>query len=265
LRYDKRGVGKSKGSYAKATTADFCEDAHAAIEFLRQDKRIDKNNIGIIGHSEGGVIAPIVAAKDKKLAFIVSLAGSVQKGNDLMVSQWKLVHESDGYGKDTIEAGVRLYTFLYNEVNKLANDKEFGKKLKEALNQYELTLSEQEKELLSWSTINKTTVVMQMQSNPWLIHFIALSPEKYIAKVKCPVLAIFGEKDIQVPAQENADLMRKSLQKAKNEKNSRVEIIKGTNHLLQRCNLCTTYEYPWIEETVAPEVLELLFSWINAQ
>jgi len=262
LRYDKRGIGKSKGSFSKASLTDLYSDACAAIEFLRKDKRIDKNSIGVIGHSEGGAIAPMIAANDKKLAFIVSLAGSVQRGRELLLAQNQLIAQSEGIGKDTIAISTRLNAFLYDEVIKNGKTKDFEKKLMTALDNYELTLSDKEKEIFSWGSMFKVNIVMQL-SSPWMIEFMALSPEKYIAKTKCPVLAIFGEKDLQVPARENADLMRKSLQIAKNEKNSRIEIIKGANHLLQRCNICAIYEYPWIEETIAPEVLELLFTWIN--
>jgi fermentation-respiration switch protein FrsA (DUF1100 family) len=105
--------------------------------------------------------------------------------------------------------------------------------------------------------------LIAQSSIPWFIHFITLQPETYITKVKCPVLAIFGAKDIQVSAMENADLMRKCLQKAHNEHHSKVVIIEGTNHLLQKCNQCKISEYGHLEETIAPEVLELLFSWLK--
>ena len=262
LRYDKRGIKKSEGEHAKATIDDFCDDAHAAIAFLRKDKRIDKNNIGIIGHSEGGIIAPMVAAKDKKIAFIVSLAGSVQSGRELLLTQCKLLYQSEGVSEDTIVADSQLRTFVYDEIIKHGNKKEFANILSKALDNYVFNLSEQEKERLSWNSITKANFVIA-HTLPYMKHFIALQPETYINNVKCPVLAVFGEKDIQVSAMENADLMRKCLQKAHNEPHSKVVIIEGANHLLQKCNQCKISEYGHIEETIAPEVLELLFSWLK--
>jgi pimeloyl-ACP methyl ester carboxylesterase len=264
LRYDKRGVGKSKGSYVKASITDLYEDASAAIAFLRNDKRIDANSIGVIGHSEGGVIAPIIAANDKKLAFIVSLAGSVQRGRELLLDQYRLVSRAAGVAEDTIETNILLNTFIYDEIIKNGKAKDFAQKLRTALDNYGLTLSDDEKAILSWNNATKAVYTMKSTS-PWILEFIALQPEKYITKAKCPVLAIFGEKDIQVPAQQNADLMQQSLQKTKYANESHVEIIKGINHLMQHCSICAVYEYPWIEETIAPEILDLLYSWINNQ
>ena len=262
LRYDKRGIKKSEGEHAKATIDDFCDDAYAAIEFLRKDKRIDKNNIGIIGHSEGGVIAPMLAAKDKKIAFIVSLAGMVQNGRELLLTQCKLILHSEGVSEDSIAVDNRFRTFMYDVIIKHGNEKEFANKLTKELDSYVSNLSEQEKEMLSWNSITKAKFVIA-HTSPYMKHFVALQPETYINKVKCPVLAVFGEKDIQVSAIENADLIRKCLQKSHNEPYSKVVIIEGVNHLLQKCNQCTVSEYGWIEETIAPEVLELLFSWLK--
>jgi pimeloyl-ACP methyl ester carboxylesterase len=264
LRYDKRGVKKSEGDFVKSTIYDFCEDACAAIEFLRKDKHIDKNGIGIIGHSEGGIIAPMVAAKDKKIAFIVSLAGSVQRGHDLLLAQAKLIALSEGISDETIALSSRLNALIYDEIIKNGKDKEFRKKLKAALDNFELTLNDDEKEALAYNNALKEKIITE-SSYPWIISFIALQPEAYINKVKCPVLAIFGEKDLQVPAIENAGLMRQCLQKANNEHHSKVEIIEGANHLLQKCNLCKVSEYGEIEETIAPEVLELLFDWLGGR
>jgi len=262
LRYDKRGIKKSQGNHAKATISDFYDDACAAIEFLRNHKRIDKNSIGIIGHSEGGIIAPMVAAKDKKIAFIASLVGSVQPGNELLLAQCKLLLQSQGVGEDTIAVDNKIRAFIFDEVLKNGNAKDFANKLSEALERYVSNLSEREKEILSWNSVTKASLVMA-HATPYMKYFIALQPEKYITKVKSPVLAIFGGKDIQVPALENAGIMRRCLQKAGNEHHSRVEIIEGANHLLQKCNQCTIAEYGQIEETIMPEVLELIFSWVK--
>jgi fermentation-respiration switch protein FrsA (DUF1100 family) len=105
--------------------------------------------------------------------------------------------------------------------------------------------------------------LLMTYSSPYFRYFIAMQPEQYALKMRCPVLAIFGEKDIQISAPENAELMRKCLQKANHAHHSRVEIIAGANHLFQKCHECTISEYGQLEETIAPEVLELLFSWIK--
>jgi pimeloyl-ACP methyl ester carboxylesterase len=262
LRYDKRGIKKSKGDYANATIYDFYKDACAAIEFLRKNKRIDKNGISVIGHSEGGIIAPMIAAKDKKIAFIVSLAGSVLRGRELLLEQSKLLAKSEGLSEEKIALNYRLNALIYDKIIKNGKNKEFKKKLKESLDNFEMTLNDHETDILGWNFTMKTALVAH-SSPPWLIYFIPLQPATYISKVNCPVLAIFGEKDIQVPALENANLIRKCLQKTKNEHLSQVEIIAGANHLLQKCNHCTLSEYKQIEDTIAPEVLELLFLWIK--
>ncbi len=250
LRADKRGVGKSSGNYAAATTIDFAKDAEAGVAYLETRPEVDHHKIGLIGHSEGGVIAPMVAAEDPDVAFIVMMAGSGVPGDDLIVEQTLLIAEASGVSHDEAEKSAAEERKILTLVEQEKDDAELAKKLRIELagKAPEATLNAQIRAL----------------SSPWYRGFIQYDPATALRKVSCPVLALIGQKDTQVPPDQNLPVIRKALQAGAN-KNFEVDELPGLNHLFQTAGTGSPSEYSTIEETMSPSALEKIASWLSKQ
>ncbi len=236
LRFDDRGVGGSTGDLLEATTEDFRDDALAGIKLLRE--RFDK--VGVIGHSEGGTIALMLAA-DGQADFIVSLAGMAVSGLETIVAQSRVSIEAAGYTGDTVDK-------YCDAVGKAAYVRVHGGRMPFP---DELDLPDELKQ-------NYQAVMRQIQT-PWMIKFLSLDMRPLMGSITCPVLAINGTKDIQVEAESNLGALRSGL--PANPK-TRIEAIEGVNHLFQHCATGAVAEYRQIEETFAPEALDLIVSWL---
>jgi hypothetical protein len=263
LRYDDRGIAKSTGDFKSATSADFATDVEAAIAFLKTRKEIDKKKIGLIGHSEGGVIAPMVAARSKDVAFIVMLAGTGIKGDKLLLLQSKLIAEANGVPKEEIEKMLAVNSSLFDLVVKSDDDKKLKEDLTNIINQ---TLEKDTTAELPPGVTKEKFVEMQVKqvSSPWMQYFIKFDPATTLEKVKCPVLAINGEKDLQVPPKENLTAIAAALKKAGN-KNVTTKEFPNLNHLFQEATTGSPTEYSTIEQTFSPLALEVVANWIKSQ
>lgn len=237
LRYDDRGVGGSTGDVLNATTVDFKNDALAGIKMLRE--RFDK--VGVIGHSEGGLIALMLAA-EKEADFIVSLAGVAVSGIDLIVRQSRQALEDAGYEKSVIHTYCKA-------VGEACEVRVHGGRMPFA---DELDLPDELKQ-------NYQAVLVQIQT-PWMIKFLSLDMRPLLGGITSPVLALNGTKDIQVDYESNLGALRDGLPRS--EKN-RIEAIEGVNHLFQHCTTGALSEYRNIEETISPTVLDMMVQWIN--
>ena len=236
LRYDDRGWGDKSVNFADFTTDDFRQDAAAALPLLR--KRFNK--VGILGHSEGGTIAMMLAAKGKT-DFIVSLAGMAISGKETLVMQNRQAMSSIGLPKDIVDSYCATISNILNEI---AN----GKKTSE------ITIDgvpDNLKPILKKS--------LEQANSPYIRHFITVDASKQLSKIKCPVLALNGTKDTQVDCAANTTLLEKGLINSKHT----IKKIEGVNHLFQHCTTGNVVEYQQIEETIASEVLEIIYSWIN--
>jgi alpha/beta superfamily hydrolase len=260
LRYDDRGVGKSQGNYLAATSADLATDAEAAFIFLKKEPDINNNMIGFAGHSEGGLIAPIVASSDPEVGFIISLAGPGVNGEEIINRQNLDISVASGADIKKVKEGIsvnkKLFAVLENEPD--------NSKAQERINEtYKLIL---EKEKLSTEDIDQRIKELNKNLNPlsypWLRYFLSVNPAVFWKKVKCPVLAINGEKDLQVAAEVNLKAIDEAL---KSGGNRSVKIVKlpGLNHLFQHCETGLPTEYGEIEETISPEVLKIMADWIH--
>lgn len=248
LRADDRGVGKSTGEFSAATTADFATDTEAGIAYLRTRPEVNSRMIGLLGHSEGGIIAPMVAARNADVAFIVMLAGSGVPGDEIIVAQTELIAESMSQNhEEAMKAGAREREVL-NLVKQHGDDVLLQKELRDEL----------AGDAVSDAQIGAT--IKQLNS-PWLRYFISYDPAPALRKVTCPVLALNGAKDMQVPARQNLPAIRKALEAAGN-KNFEVDELPGLNHLFQTAKTGAPSEYPQIEETMSPMVLEKISNWI---
>ena len=236
LRYDDRGWGDKSVNFANFTTDDFRQDAAAALPLLR--KRFNK--VGILGHSEGGTIAMMLAAEGKT-DFIVSLAGMAISGKETLVMQNRQAMSSIGLPKDIVDSYCATISNILNEI---AN----GKKTSE------ITIDGVPDNLKP--TLKKS---LEQANSPYIRHFITVDASKQLSKIKCPVLALNGTEDTQVDCAANTTLLEKGLINSKHT----IKKIEGVNHLFQHCTTGNVVEYQQIEETIASEVLEIIYSWIN--
>ena len=259
LRYDDRGVGKSKGNYSTATTADLATDAEAAFNFLKNYPKINPKTIGLMGHSEGGLIAPIVAASNPGIAFIVSLAGPGVTGQQIIIRQSQDIGRLSGVSEDQIRKSTETNKKLYAVLRKEKDNKKAEVKIlalyKEILEKENTSKEDTEK------AANQLKASFGAAIYPWFRYFIMTDPAAFWKKVKCPVLALNGEKDLQVAADENLPAIEKALRSGGNTSYKTMKLPE-LNHLFQHCKTGLPAEYGEIEETFSPEALKIITDWI---
>lgn len=253
LRYDDRGVGSSTGDFAAATSADFATDAAAGVAFLRTQEAIDPQRVGLIGHSEGGMVAPMVAAKDPAIAFTVLLAGPGVQLVDMMLEQQRLVGLQTGQSEEQI-AAQRPVMRAAMEAVRDAPDRETA--LASAQRAASAAAAK-----LGW-TSEMVKALAQQLSSDWWRFFLSYDPAPTLAAIHAPVLALNGSKDVQVPAEDNLAAIRQALA---GNPNAKVVELEGLNHLFQTAKTGAVGEYADIEETIAPKALALIGDWIVEQ
>ena len=257
LRYDDRGTGESQGDFSTATTFDFAMDADAAFNYLKTRKEIDTERIGLLGHSEGGIVAFILAAENPEIAFVISLAGAGVRGNALILKQAESLFKSQGMPE---EQWNELQPVLRNRYNLLIQDKDREEIKKElyadVLKQDTTNLYQQDENMRK-----RIDADIEYMTSPWYINFMKYDPGVSLQQIKCPVFAINGEKDVQVDAGINLTAIEDNI---RSNGNARVTIKKypNLNHLFQHCNTCTVMEYGQLEETISTEVLQDIKDWI---
>jgi uncharacterized protein len=264
LRVDDRGMGGSTGEVKMATTADFVEDGKAGVKFLNNRKDIDPTQIGLIGHSEGGIIAPIVASQSKDIAFIVLMAGSGVPGDELLLEQNKLVRAAAGESKLVIDVQVKLLATIMPIAKKEGDPKVAQKLMLEEFAKMKDKAGDEEKKELIKRENTDLKGLTESLSSPWMRYFLALDPRLALRKVQCPVLAIIGQKDTQVPYRPNLDEIAKALKEGGN-KDFTCKDLPNLNHLFQTCKTGGVGEYATIEETIAPVALETVAEWIEGR
>lgn len=238
LRYDDRGWGDKSVNFADFTTDDFRQDAAAAIPLLR--KRFNK--VGILGHSEGGTIAMMLAAEGKA-DFIVSLAGMAISGKETLIMQNRQAMTAIGLPKETVDS-------YCNSISKALDEIASGKKANEInINDVPVALKP------------ITIKALQQADTPYIRHFLTVDVGKLLPEIKCPVLALNGTKDTQVDCDANTTRIEKGLADCKHS----IKKIDGVNHMFQHCNTGIVTEYQQIEETIAPEVLQVVAKWIKSE
>lgn len=260
LRCDDRGTAASQGNHATATNENFATDTKAAIRYLRNRKEIDPKKIGIIGHSAGGTIAFMTAAEDPSVAFVVSLAGAGVRGDSLMLKQVELISKSQGM-PDT--AWEKIKPSVRNRYSILQQADKTPEELRKEL-YADVTKTMPPAQLKDAGTIRQISGELQSMTSPWYLHFMRYDPAKDLEKVKCPVLALNGGKDIQVDAAMNLTAIREKTAGNGN-RNVTVKTYPNLNHLFQTCKKGTLAEYGQLEETISPEVLKDITDWIIKQ
>lgn len=253
LRYDDRGVFESTGDFRSATSYDFATDAEAAFEFLRKRPEVDPKKVGIAGHSEGGLIAPMVASRNKNVGYIILLAGPGITGKEILVTQTEALLKIQGLKDDTIRQITELNKEVYRIVESQANDSLAAASVKDLIR----------KRHFSPEALQTMEHTMPTLLSPWFRAFISSDPSKYLSNVHCPVLALNGSKDLQVLPKENLAGIEKALKQAKN-KNVELLELPGYNHLFQEAVTGAVSEY---SNTVKPamddKVLDIISTWIK--
>lgn len=260
LRCDDRGTAASQGTHATATNEDFATDTEAMVNYLRSRKEINAKKIGIIGHSAGGIIAFIVAQKDPSIAFVVSLAGAGVRGDSLMLKQVELISKSQGM-PDAVWQGMK--PSIRNRYAILQQTDKTPEELQKEL-YADVTKTMSPEQLKDLNTIQQLSAQISSMTSPWYLHFMRYDPAQDLKKLKCPVLALNGEKDIQVDAAMNLAAIQERITGNGN-KNVTVKAYPNLNHLFQTCEKGTLAEYGQLEETINPEVLKDIIEWIRKQ
>lgn len=247
LRYDDRGVGGSGGGTPEETTADFATDAAAALAYLRTRPEIDGRRIGLIGHSEGGLIAPMVAQDGGDPAWIVMLAGTAVSGGDILVEQQRRLATAAGLSSAQVESGNARQRALMDAIARNKDDAAAVERETVALLTTEGMAEARAKE------------AVRPLVSAWYRWFVAHDPARDLAAVHVPLLAIYGGKDLQVPADQNAPVLARVLPAAE------IVVLPNLNHLLQTAGTGAPAEYGTIEETIDPEALKTVVDWVAAR
>jgi pimeloyl-ACP methyl ester carboxylesterase len=256
LRFDDRGIGGSTGNFNQSTTGDFSEDALAGITFLKSRREIDPKKIGIIGHSEGGIVAPLAASISSDVAFIVSMAGVFVNFEDIVIDQILNQQRQLGRNDDDLELERKWRTKIYSLAKENTDSVTAAKKLWSLYSE----LTEDEIKRLNWPRGRHEAQIGQVLS-PWWRYALSLDNKAVLMKVNCPVLAIFGELDQQVNPDTNIPVIEEAI-KAGNKKNITLKEFPGLNHLFQTAKTGSEYEYIRIEETISTQVLQIITDWI---
>jgi uncharacterized protein len=248
LRADKRGIGKSIGNYGTATTADFASDAEAGVAFLNTRPEVDVHKIGLVGHSEGAVVAPMAAVADHNVAFIVMMAGSGVPGDQIIVEQGRLIAIASGESKEKADEDAlkerETLTAVETEKDPAALDHLLAVKL-------------------AADGVPEAQIPAQIKAvtSPWVRFFLTYDPAIALRKLTIPVLTLSGSLDLQVPPAQNLPPIRKALAESGNQ-HAEVDELPGLNHLFQDAKTGSPAEYGQIEETISPAVLDKIANWI---
>jgi len=261
LRVDDRGVGESTGKYVEATNADFASDVMAGIEFLKMQKEINPNKIGLIGHSEGGVIAPLVASQNTEISFIVLMAGPGLPLEQILYMQGELIARANHISEEIISKQRHIQEIMFSQLKNEPNPEIAEQKIRKALVEEFKDSSDKKLPIMSEDSINAQ---IQMVLSPWFRDFLAYDPKEALRKVKCPVLALNGEKDLQVPPKENLSAITQALRDGGNDNFETIE-IPNLNHLFQTASTGSLTEYAQIEETISPKALKIIGDWLMKQ
>lgn len=253
LRYDKRGIAASSGDYANATTEDFASDADAAIAFLKTRHELNMKKFGIIGHSEGGLIAAMLAARSPQISWIVLLASPGLNGEETLLLQSKSIAEASGLSEEQIAVSLAFDRHAYALVRHEHDAAALAKKLNDLVQSSGMSDSLPPAALQSQ---------IRLISSPWFRFFLDYDPAATLQKVTCPVLALDGDKDLQVPSHENLPLIQAALDAGGN-KDFEVMEMSGLNHLFQHSETGSPAEYGVIQETMAPETLTKIATFIH--
>lgn len=252
LRYDDRGTAQSTGDYSIATSADFATDANAAFAFLLTRSEINHESIGFVGHSEGGLIAPLAIQDNTAIAYMVMLAGPGTSSQQIVRSQNRLIALSLGTPEEDIANGEKINSKITKAVAEASSTEDAAAKIREILTPEAMeTIGVKEAQV---------EMIIAQSTTPWTRYFLGYDPVNFLPQIEIPILALNGELDLQVPAQENLGGLRTML---KDHPDATITELKGLNHMFQHAKTGAMGEYNDIEETFSPEAMGIIADWIN--
>ena len=265
LRYDKRNVGKSKGTPTnQSTSMDFADDAIEAFNMLKARSDINPGQIGLWGHSEGGIIAPIVASKIKDIAYIVLMAGPSVNGAEVILEQSKLIMKANGASEYEVDKSLEVSKKVINTVINNGDLEALKKELIDLfISDYD-SLSEETRKSITDKNVyakDRAEGTIKSFSMPWMKYFLAYDPKDALVKVSCPVLALFGELDLQVPPSQSEQPMRDALSKSSS-KDITFKIFPKANHLFQSATNGSPNEYGTLPKEFVDGFLDYISGWI---
>jgi pimeloyl-ACP methyl ester carboxylesterase len=269
FRVDDRGIGQTTGDVLTATTLDFCGDINTSIEYLRSRKEVDKKRLALIGHSEGGMIAQMLASARKDIAAIVLLAAPGKSGEQVLVEQNRAFYANAGLPADYVNSYASLFTSILQHSK---GESDIDKIKSKVAAETESWIKTTPKNVVVATTgifneekktefINKLS---EMLNIPWVRYFLNFQPAEYLKKVTCKVFALNGARDIQVLSQSNLTVIEAALKVSKSQK-YQIKEYEGLNHLFQKCKTCASTEYGMLDETISVEVLKDITSWLISE
>lgn len=261
LRADDRGVGGSTGNISEATSESFAKDVLAGIAYLKSRREIDAKNIGLIGHSEGGIVAPLAAVQSVDVSFIVLMAGTGVRGDRIIEGQIERLLKTAGAEPALIESSIDTQRRVYDVVRSETDPDQLQQKIRRILTDAVSKLDERQKQAIGYSDAY-VDIQVRAAGSEWFRFFITYDPKATLRNVKCPVLAINGALDVQVSATENLQAIEQALREGGNPRVT-VRELPGLNHLFQTAATGAVDEYARIEETVSPVALETLARWMK--
>lgn len=262
LRCDDRGVGKSTGDFAKATDADFVEDALAEVAYLGTRKEIDPGRVGLVGHSEGGTVAARAAIRSSDVAYIVLLAGVGLPLEEVLLRQGRDLGRAAGSSEKELATEAAIQRDIFRIVKTEADPAAAKTALRNSIHQKIAALTNKERAVTG---VSEAMIEGQIEAvlSPWFREMLTYDPRPTLKAVRCPVLALNGEKDLQVNAEVNLAAVRDALRAGGNQ-NVRIVQLPGLNHLFQKCMTGSLAEYAQIEQTFDPHAMQLVSGWICA-
>jgi len=260
LRYDDRGTAQSTGSFAASTSADFADDAQAAVAFLQKQPGIAPSHVGIIGHSEGGLIAPMVAARDKDVAFIVLVAGPGLPGDSILLLQGELIAKANNTPQAMIDTNLAVNSRLFAAVKGAHDSVDAAARVDAIADRMIASVpdAQQPQARTQLETVKKQVLA------PWMQYFLKYDPRTALRQVRVPVLALDGSLDLQVPPKQDLAAIDTALKRAGN-RDYEIKELPGLNHLFQTSKTGSPNEYATIDETFSPTALQIIADWINAR
>jgi hypothetical protein len=249
LRYDDRGVGGSGGEVATATSMDFSYDAEAAFDYLRSQAHIDASRVGILGHSEGGIINFMVSARRPEVAFLVSLAGPAVNGIEVLKEQQKAILRASGMTEEAVQFSSNANAQLFDIIEASSSREEADSLMRQLVKGWGYN------EELTEQTVSQMTM-------PWMYYFLKYDPTEAIIKTNCPALLLNGSKDLQVIITQNFPAYEKIIAEH-GKTNLTLREMPDLNHLFQHCETGSPSEYFEIDETISPEVLEMIVEFVK--
>lgn len=263
LRIDDRGVGGSEGSHARATLLDLSDDAVSGIAYLRARNEVSQAHIGVLGHGQGSSVASVAAVRmPEAVSFLVLLAGIGLPGDQLLLLQSAMMAKQQGAGVAQIEKQEDIQSRIYAALKQPGDSAVVAERIRPIVGELMQLIPDEQANAMGGREV-ATDRQIQALLSPSFRSMLVHDPRTALRQVKCPVLALSGGKDVQVPAQENLAGIEAALRAGGN-KDVTVRTMPGLNYLLQACDTGSIAEYAAIEETISPEALQAIGDWIAA-